>query len=184
MVDIHLPSWANCLFNGVSTSLPSCVRATPFPSSVFIPIEVTRNVAVPSITVEPLNRKLEGYVASLSNSASSVVLFAYNSPVKFDSSIRKDVDSNNSPSAGISSPLSSLIISPITTSCFFIIISCGRPPAVFLRITLTGRESLTLLRISNSLPALTSNIKPTPVANNNAARTPDGSKSNDHPLPM
>ena len=59
----------------------------------------------------------------------------------------------------------------------------ARSSALGRRNTLTGRESLTRLRISNSLPALTSKMKPTPVASNSAKRTPQGSKSSDKPLP-
>jgi hypothetical protein len=86
------------------------------------------------------------------------------------------------PSAGISSPLSSLTISPTTTSCFFMLNSLAALCAVFLLNTFTGLESLTLLRISNSLSAFSSKMNPTPVARSRAVRTPDGSIRISHPL--
>ena len=99
-----------------------------------------------------------------------------------DSSTIREVAPISFPSAGTSSPLSSFTISFSTTSCFLMLNILTVPSEEFLRNTLTGRASLTLLRISNSRSAFNSNINPTPVASSRATRTPDGSIKIDHPL--
>ena len=88
------------------------------------------------------------------------------SPVRVDSFTCKEIASINSPSAGISSPVSSTTISPTTISRLGI--SCMFP----LRRTFMCISSLTWFNNSNFLLASISNQKPTPVARNIAKKIP------------
>ena len=88
------------------------------------------------------------------------------SPVNVDSFTDRERASASSPSAGISSPVSSKTRSPQTISLFGISVIT---PSL---ITFTGVSSLTLLRMSNFLLASISNQNPTPVARNIAKKIP------------
>ena len=117
----------------------------------------------------------DGYVASLSKSASLVVLPINGSPVKVDSFICNDTASKRCPSAGTSSPVPNITISPTTTS--FRETSVIRP----FRTTVTWISSLTVFSMSNSLFAFTSKKNPTQLANIIAKKMPNGSKKAENP---
>ena len=105
-------------------------------------------------------------MASSSKSASFVVLFTINSPVRLDSFTCSDTASTSVPSAGTSSPVFRTTMSPTTTSLRGI--SCTLP----LRITVTGVSSPTAFSRSNFLLASYSKKKPIPVASRMAAMMP------------
>ena len=154
------------MFSGVGSRLSSVLWRATFPISVASPTCSTRIVPCPSTTVVPRITRFEAYVASSSKSASTVVLLITGSPVRLDSFTCKEMASSSSPSAGISSPVSRITISPTTISLRGT--SCTRP----LRITFTNVSSLTAFSKSNFLLASYSKKKPIPVANRMAAIIP------------
>ena len=111
-----------------------------------------------------------GYVASLSKSSCLALLWQIGSPVSDDSSTFIYVDSRIIPSAGISSPFSTITMSSTTISLFATVVTF---PSL---MTLTGSWSLTTLRRANSLSALYSNRKDSPVARMMAINIPIGSR--------
>ena len=105
-------------------------------------------------------------MASASKSTSFVVLFTISSPVRLDSFTCSDTASTSVPSAGTSSPVFRMTMSPTTTSLRGI--SCTLP----LRSTVTGVSSPTAFSRSNFLLASYSKKKPMPVASRMAAMMP------------
>ena len=118
---------------------------------------------------------LEGYVASASKSASTVVLDIIGSPVSVDSFICNDCACNSTPSAGTSSPVFSTTTSPTTTSLRDT--SCTFPS----RITVTITSSFTVFSTSNARAAFTSKMKPMPLARIIAKNMPIGSRKAEKP---
>ena len=146
------------------------------PFSVWSPTWRTLKMPYPSITFVPLITWFVGKVASFWKSCSTTLLKQIGSPVREDSSTCNDMHSSNSPSAGISFPVSILTISPTTTSRFGTTV---RNP--FL-MTWTNSSSFILLSNVNSLSALISKIKASPVAKSIAIKIPIGSKKIEKPL--
>ena len=134
---MRLPSPSSCSLRGVFTLSSICAASNTLPFSVLSPTARTFMIPCPSITFVPLIAWLDGKVASGSNSALSVVLWHIGSPVRVDSSMLSDTASSSSPSAGTSSPVFRITMSPTTTSFFAI---CMALP---LRITCTGSSSFT-----------------------------------------
>ena len=140
----NLVSW---IFSGVCSWLCSVDWRATLPISVASPTRSTRMIPCPSVMVVPRITEFEGYVASSSKWASSVVLFTINSPVSVDSLTCKETASTSIPSAGTSSPVFRMTISPTT-------ISLRGISFIFpLRITVTGVSSPTAFSKSNFLLA-------------------------------
>ena len=138
-------SFVNWIFNGVCSWLCSVAWRATLPISVASPTCSTRIMPWPSTTVVPRMTVLLGYVASSSNNSSLTVLFTINSPVRLDSLICMEIASNKMPSAGTSSPVFNMTMSPTTMSLRGI--SCILP----LRMTVTGVSSPTAFNKSNFL---------------------------------
>ena len=160
----------SCICNGVSSSLSICAPWFTLPYSVASPTFSTCITPCPSTTVVPRITRLEAYVASLSKSASTVVLLIIGSPVSDDSLTCSDTDSSRMPSAGISSPVLSRTISPTTTSLRGI---CLTIPSL---TTVTSTSSLTVLSTSNALFAFASKMNPMVLASIIAKNMPSGSR--------
>ena len=168
-------SFFSCICNGVSRSFSTNEPRCTFPYSVASPTVVTLITPWPSTTVVLRMAMFEGYVASLSKFSSIVVFDITGSPVSVDSFICNELLSISTPSAGTSSPVFSITISPTTTSLREI--CCTFP----LRITVTRMSSFTVFSTSNALAAFTSNIKPMVLASRIAKKMPNGSRNADRP---
>ena len=134
---MSFPSRSNCSLRGVFTLSSICAASSTFPFSVASPTAVTRQMPWPSITFVPRSTWLEGKVASSSNSSATVVLRQRGSPVSVLSSTLRCVDSRSSASAGMSSPVPNITMSPTTMS------DLGTSVVLPSRITRTGSSSFT-----------------------------------------
>ena len=152
-----------------------CAPWFTLPYSVASPTSSTRMIPLPSTTVVPRSTLFDGYVASSSKSASTVVLAIIGSPVSVDSLICNDCACSSTPSAGTSSPVFNITTSPTTTSLREI--SCTLPS----RRTVTIASSLTVFSTSNARAAFTSKIKPIPLASTMAKNMPMGSRNAEKP---
>ena len=175
---MSFPSRSSCSSNGVLTLSSICDASNTLPFSVASPTANTLATPCPSITLDPRITWLVWNVASESNSSSITDLSASGSPVSVDSSTLNEVASSSSASAGISSPVLRMIISPTTISLRGTVVTLPS-----FRITCTGSSSLTWLRIENSLSALYSNMNASPVARSMAIMIPNGSKKTFSPSP-
>ena len=164
------PRRSNCNISGVLMLLSNWDARKTLPCSVLSPTAVTCIMAWPSMTLVPFITTLDGNVASGSNSDGSIVLAHKGSPVSVDSSTCSEAASTNSPSAGTSSPVLRMTMSPTTTS------RRGMLMVSPLRTTCTGSSSLTVLSRANSFSARISKKKASEVAHITAMNMPKGSK--------
>ena len=114
----------------------------------------------------------------MSKSCSRCDFRTIGSPVRVLSLMHNVLLATNTPSAGTSSPVSSITTSPTTNS------RRNRWRTLPSRITFTLTSSLTLLSNSNFLLAFTSTRKPTTVARSTASSIPIGSSNDFMPMPM
>ena len=144
---MRLASFVSWMFSGVCSWLCSVACRATLPISVASPTRSTTIVPCPSVMVVPLITLSDGYVASSSKSASLVVLFTISSPVRLDSLTCSETASMSCPSAGTSSPVFRMTMSPTTMSLR------GISWTLPFRMTVTGVSSPTWLSRSNFLLA-------------------------------
>ena len=137
IIEIILPSFASFCSNG------DLICSFSFNAPAILPISVLSPTTVTIIFPEPLETNVPEYtqlIRSANGTSLSSTIFAFFeteslSPVKADSLTLNSLVSINLPSATILSPLSRYIISPTTTSDWFI--TCNPPSLITLTVILS-----------------------------------------------
>ena len=117
MTRIWLVSALSCRVSGVTSSSVTWSMPLMCPTSVAIPVLVTRSVPAPRVTWVFMNaRSTRSPSAASAATASTCLGTGTLSPVSADSSISSVAAVRNRPSAGTRSPASMLTMSPGTSS--------------------------------------------------------------------